>query len=60
MKDSLFKLNIRLPRNDGHIPMYKTFHFDTASSKNKEFAVYTAKRTEHLRSNFKTEENSEI
>ena len=35
--------------------MYKTFHFDTASSKNREYADYIAKRTELLRSNFKTE-----
>lgn len=55
MKDSLFKFNTKLPEHVGHIPMYKTFHFDTASSKNKEYADYIAKRTEFLRSNFKTE-----
>jgi hypothetical protein len=55
MKDSLFKFNTELPKYVGHVPMYKTFHFDTASSKNKEYADYIAKRTEFLRSNFKTE-----
>jgi len=55
MKDSLFKLNTELPKHVGHIPMYKSFHFDTASSKNRAFADYIAKRTEMLRSHFKTE-----
>lgn len=55
MKDSLFKLNTELPKHVDHIPMYKSFHFDTASAKNREYADYIAKRTEMLRSNFKTE-----
>ncbi|MFK7746967.1 MAG: hypothetical protein AB8B65_01120 [Kordia sp.] len=55
MNDSLFKFNTKLPENVGHVPMYKTFHFDTASSKNKEYAGYIAERTAFLRSQFKTE-----
>ncbi|WP_298424060.1 hypothetical protein [uncultured Kordia sp.] len=54
MNDSLFKFNTKLPKHVGHIPMYKTFHFDTASPKNKEYANYIAKRTEQLRASFKT------
>lgn len=55
MRDSLFKFNTKLPAHIKHVPMYRTFHFDTASSKNKEYANYIAKRTEFLRTNFKTE-----
>lgn len=55
MKDSLFKFNTELPKHVGSVPMYQTFHFDTASTKNKEYANYIATRTEFLRSNFKTE-----
>ncbi|QHI37280.1 hypothetical protein IMCC3317_26590 [Kordia antarctica] len=55
MKDSLFKLNTKLPKHVGRIPMYKTFHFETASSRNKEYAAYISERVDFLRSKFKTE-----
>ncbi|WP_046755923.1 hypothetical protein [Kordia jejudonensis] len=55
MKDSLFKINTQLPQHISDVPMYRTFHFDTASAKNKSYADYIAKRVEFLRSNFKTD-----
>ncbi len=55
MNDSLFKINTKLPKHVGDISMYKTFHFDTASARNRDYADYVMKRVEFLRSNFKTE-----
>ncbi len=55
MKDSLFKLNTRLPRHISHIPMYKTFHFESASRKNREFMNYHQERLKFLQSNFRTD-----
>ncbi|AXG69158.1 hypothetical protein KORDIASMS9_01377 [Kordia sp. SMS9] len=55
MNDSLFKINTKLPKHVGDIFMYKTFHFGTASTRNRDYADYVMKRVEFLRSNFKTE-----
>jgi len=55
MKDSLFNLNTKLPKHISDIPMYRTFHFNSASRKNKEFMNHIEKRLAFLRSNFKTE-----
>lgn len=55
MQDSLFKINTKIPKHKPQVPLYSTFHFKSASSKNSEFRAHLNNRLKILRSRFETQ-----